>query len=546
MTNHSDQIPPMSRRESGSDGRLVDCVGLIVCGAVVAWLLRPLQNTPFIDDFTYAWSVEWLRQHHQLRILEWSANLNITQVLWGWLFCLPGGFSFTALRLSTLVLAWSGLCAFYLLLRELQVARRDALVGTGLLGVNPVFFMLGFTFMTDVPFLVLLLWSCYTMVRALRQQSDRWLLLSVGVACLAAGTRATAAPIPVAMMIALVFHSQGWGRQRGRFLWPVAALLVLAFWISWRTGHTVASADVSDLEGSPADRMRGLRYAIPLLPRMLLVDSLFAATMVGWSCLPLALACIRKRGAGRALMVLGGFGALVLLAHRLGVRCPDPLSTDSTWSLVELGGTEGLVPGYLKPTWPGWWGVMIWLVGLSSAAVLVARVRGQETSPGAAFLLWMTAGQFLLLAVLWLIYDRYALTLVPLSIALVLASHPPLRWARAGPVILGLAVVSFIGVRDHLAYNRALWQGVDELRRQGAADAEIDGGYVVNGWLQYAHPEHAPRDAQGRILVTWFNTHDSSAKYLISNSPTPARKLLATIPYRRWLGRSGCLYLYER
>ena len=46
-----------------------------------------------------------------------------------------------------------------------------------------------------------------------------------------------------------------------------------------------------------------------------------------------------------------------------------------------------------------------------------------------------------------------------------------------------------IGTRDHLAYNAVVWSGVAELQAQGVPAAELNGGYVVNGWLQYVRPE---------------------------------------------------------
>jgi hypothetical protein len=38
--------------------------------------------------------------------------------------------------------------------------------------------------------------------------------------------------------------------------------------------------------------------------------------------------------------------------------------------------------------------------------------------------------------------------------------------------------------------------------------ATTDGGYVVNGWLQYAHPEHAHLDSEG-VSVPWVNGGES-------------------------------------
>ena len=109
-------------------------------------------EVPIIDDWTYAWSVEYFLETCKLRMLEWSAHYPLAQILWGALFSRLLGFSFAALRLSTLVLAWAGLLALYGTLRELGTRPVLAGLGTLLLWCNPVAFVLSHSFMTDVPF----------------------------------------------------------------------------------------------------------------------------------------------------------------------------------------------------------------------------------------------------------------------------------------------------------------------------------------------------------------------------------------------------------
>src|SRR5262249_41678459 len=124
-----------------------DCGWIALAWAIPALILRPFQNTPFIDDWVYAWPVERLLTHGELQLLDFTGSLNHAQVIWGFLFCLPAGFSFTALRISTWALALVCLWFQYLWLRELQVARISALLGAATLALHPVFFVLSFTFM---------------------------------------------------------------------------------------------------------------------------------------------------------------------------------------------------------------------------------------------------------------------------------------------------------------------------------------------------------------------------------------------------------------
>jgi hypothetical protein len=52
---------------------------------------------------------------------------------------------------------------------------------------------------------------------------------------------------------------------------------------------------------------------------------------------------------------------------------------------------------------------------------------------------------------------------------------------------------------------------------------------MVNGWLQYTHPETAHRDQEGNITIPWFNADsdsESEFRYQISNSLVGRWKLI--------------------
>jgi len=104
---------------------------------------------------------------------------------------------------------------------------------------------------------------------------------------------------------------------------------------------------------------------------------------------------------------------------------------------------------------------------------------------------------------------------------------------------------SMIGVRDHLAYNRALWTAVSRLHERGVKDSDIDGGYMVNGWLQYSHPQNAKQGKDGGVIVNWVTTANNDAPYQISSRPLKERRTVDVIQYQRWLGRSRAIYILQ-
>ena len=521
------------------DDRFRDCVAIVGFLLLATAILRPFQNTPYIDDWIYAWSVERLRLNSRLQVLDFSLHANVTHIVWGWLFTVPFGFSFVALRWSTFTLAAAALCAMYLLLGRLDVGRREALVGTAALAVYPVFAILGASFMTDVPFVSITVLASYAAVTAIRHHSTRWLVVATVLGSLAVGVRIIGLVMPVALCASLVVSHDAWGRRRGRWaiaLAPIAVFACLVYWSSSRVHHI---ADVTWLENSVTRRLSQLHVVWQLLPAMSAETVGLLVGCLGLALLPLSLATLRRetllRTAGFAIAI----GGVLALLHLAGTRYPLPLDGDGTWRFDGLGFTPLLVPFYGGPDVPAWlaWAALKVAV-LSIASVAAVACRRRSLRPGEPFLFWMLLGHAGALPVLWLIHDRYVLVFVPLAVALLLTAQPRIDLRVAAGGLLLFALISAAGIRDHLHYNASLWAAVEALDRAGVPPSEVDGGYVVNGWRQYAHPEHAPRAANGEVDVPWVNG-GAELPYAVANSVPEGWIVLDRFAYRRLMGSSG-------
>jgi hypothetical protein len=207
-----------------------------------------------------------------------------------------------------------------------------------------------------------------------------------------------------------------------------------------------------------------------------------------------------------------------------------------------LGATHPLVPGYVAPLTLPWIYWSIAPVGWASTAVLLAALLRRH-SPAEWFLIWSAALTILMMAALWLLYDRYALPIAVLLAVLALAGASRVRIARAVPALVLYAVICVVGTRDHQAYNHALWDCVADLRAAGAKDSEIIGGYTVNGWLQYAHPENAPMKYH-LVLIPWING-DEPLRFEIRNTPPNHGNVIGARVYQQWMGASGELFLVD-
>ena len=510
--------------------------------------LRPLQDSPFVDDWVYAWAVEHLLRTGQLKILDWSVSQNVAHVLWGALFCLPFGFSFIALRLSTWVASLLGLLGLHLLLRELGARRADALMGVAVLAFHPVYFILSLSFMTDVPFVTVMIWFFAAHARAVNRRSPRALAGAALLACLAVAVRPVGIVLAGVLLLARWPSSTRWWRPTlGQIAAATAPVAVLAILTLARPSLTEYRADLTWVHGSWAWRWQvNFTFDAAQLGRWLLANLTVVVGTLGVALAPLALGSLSRENLRVALPVglLAGAALTGALFLRDGIGAP--LDPEFIWSLRELGATEALVPPLTRAP--------VRSLGFSLAAMGVATVSlGLALAPlarrglrgEARGLAWGALGYFAMGTALWLFYDRYVLPLVAMAIALRLAAAgiPRRRLAVLGVAML--AAVSAVGTWDHLQYNRALWAAVAWARHAGIDDRDLDGGYVVNGWLQYAHPEHAVRAPNGDVRVSDVNGGPPGRYGIVKRLPAGARVLHA-VPYRRIMAPSGSLYVVDR
>jgi Dolichyl-phosphate-mannose-protein mannosyltransferase len=510
---------PLIGRSGAIPGDAV-AFGLIAAVFAAGWfLVGGRTNVPIMDDWLYGGIVQQFLSTGRIRIPEFSAIYPIAQILWGALFCRVFGFSFGALRASTICLAAAGCFAGYATLRELGQTRTTALLVALTIALNPVFFALTFSFMTDVPFTSLLLVATWLYISGISRQSlVRWWAAG-GVAVVAFLVRPVGLGIPVAAALAL------W-RQRRPGAWLAASLASLgtmaALWFA--LPHMFGSLDFA------ATRLDWLRYWTDVTPLEYAEYNLGLLLTVALPVAPLLMAAMWSR---RTALLVGGvsaaLGACVLAAHER----PQLLDPSQTWSLCDFA-VRALIEGDVSlPAWASRAEPLILAVGVVLAAALVVgaarwwreheRARRPELVAVA-----VGAAQLGLVNLLWLYNDRYYLVLLPA------AAFLATRLGRVKPAVAAclLAVWAFVavsGTRDAIAFNAAVASAAGRLEASGVAPADIDAGYVSNGWRLYLHPERLPAGSDRRDDVPFVTGGKTPPPYAVSNTVPPGATVLDTI-----------------
>jgi hypothetical protein len=275
-----------------------------------------------------------------------------------------------------------------------------------------------------------------------------------------------------------------------------------------------------------------------------LITLIYALPAFGVLLAPLAISCPTRQDYKKILVALAAVTAVVAIAFVTGVAPPS--SHGANRFLADLGGSYLQVPGAVRQFVSFGWNLLAGAAGVVLLCLALAPALSRTASAGVVMLRWLLLMQLVFLVVLSLWFARYLLPLLPTLVALILAATPVHRPIWAVPFIVLSAMISVGVLHDDIQYNRALWRGVDYLKETGAPLPRIHGGYIVNGWLQYAHGENAKVNGNGQVQVEWVNTQTEDFDYLISNKAEEGWLKLTEFPYGTWFGGAGKLYVLQR
>jgi Dolichyl-phosphate-mannose-protein mannosyltransferase len=484
--------------------------------------LHLFANVPFHDDWTYAWSVEHFLKTGQLQVLDWSIHYPFAQILWGALFCLPFGFSFSALQVSTVVLAWVGALALYGTLRELGRTRSESLIATLVLIANPVFFVLSFSFMTDVPFVSISNVAFFFIVSGLSRRSSFELYLGCAFAACAFFIRQIAIAIPGAVLLYVLFAPSF--RSRKYILPPLIVLLFVCL-------MPVLIAQTFGLTSQYTDRtwvldkwLNAYELGIPGLLRVMMHSGLALIPM----SVPVIASFYRRPRFWSAI------GVLLLLTACSVLFSPEiPKPLEGMWRLMTLGKERHprLIHGLADPDFlPSWLNPPLFTLSLFSSAGMIVKIvdviRGGIEKPLGLFV-WYAFSQFMMIMAVWLFdawgSDRYSIVLLPPLIVILANSHLKSKSTMASIAVLSL--ISILVTWHETQNHRATAEGLAWLRDKGIPFAHIDAGYAFNGWNLYAHPENLAPGALRERDVPFVTTNEKKP-YVIATSPIPGYRVL--------------------
>ena len=492
----------------------------------------------------------------------------LTHLIWGRLFTHFGGFSLTGLRISVLVLGILGSVALLILLRLSKAGPAEALLATLAVVFNPLFLSQSFTYMTDVTFTAMTIFS--VLFLAIGMEGPKTLVVAIGLvfALLAILTRQLGLAIPAAFALMLFVHPDG--RRIGK--WKGLCLTLILTIIPWVAYEYYLSA----IGSTPISRHLVLQeiFLNPVTKGLpdyfeFLLGNLFSCGLMYIGLFVSPVLALKYRSLiswapfRYFLFIFTGMFVVFEVALISGiVNAPVRFCPNVIFNL-------GIGPVLLKDvyimgaqrTWtlpPAvYYPIVYWAaVGLAAFLSLACRSLARllkgltgRNGPEIGFLpsLCLVAGLLYLgVIVLSGFQDRYLIAPCVLFIVWLISDRGP----SVRPVLAPLAVIlaaaplicfvyfSVTGVHDFMELKRAQEKAADYLVQEKAVNpCNIDAGFEFNGYHCY-DPNFQP--VKG---LSWWWVHQED--YLLTLGPLPGYETVRTFPFKRYAGPPGAIYVLK-
>jgi hypothetical protein len=156
-------------------------------------LSRPYVNMGIADDWSYIRTAQILAATGHIVYNGWATAMLGWQLYLAVAFIKLFGFSFTAVRMSTVLVAMALAFVLQRTLVRSNISERNATIGTLAFVLSPLYLVLSVTFMSDITGLFAIVVCLYGCIRALQSATDRaaiaWLCFAVATNALCGTSR---------------------------------------------------------------------------------------------------------------------------------------------------------------------------------------------------------------------------------------------------------------------------------------------------------------------------------------------------------------------
>jgi hypothetical protein len=480
----------------------------IFCALAVAssaLLIHPYAETGICDDWSYIKTTQILAQTGHIVYNGWASAMLGWQLSLGALFAKLFGFSFTAVRLSTTVVAIATTWLLQSAFVRAGLCQWNATLATLTFVFSPLYLPLAFTFMTDVSGVFSIILCLYMCLRALQADTPASTIAWIGSAALLNAIGGTARQIAWLGVLVMIPCTLWLVRRRPRVLLAGGLSCLLGAGIIFASMHwfnqqpyTLPERLIPESLGLKSFEnivAMGTRSALELLCLVLPVLLMFVAPVL-------------KPNRRMAVLFVAGIllfalmGIVLFSYHGLDHWIAPFLGLNVTVpGLVEADSIIGSRPLIL----PFGFRILLTVTTIIASVSLFAVLFGNGSArsslhPRAVSISWrdlgVVLGPFSAAYIFMLMprasaggfYDRYLLPLMVILLLLLARFYQekvrPRLPVLAAVLIAIVACFTIAGTHDLFAMYRGYLAAFQEVRSSGVPATAISGSWENDGWTQ--------------------------------------------------------------
>ncbi len=527
------------------------------------------------DDFAFTKALDTLRTHGFLGPTwvgpqgEGGGPALITHLIWGLLFSEIFGHSLTVLRLSVLILSVVGSLAFFYLLKTTKAGDWISFWGTLTFMFNPLYLSQSFTYMTDITFVSLVIFSFLLIQRGIDKNQAFVVAIGLVFGLLATLSRQFGVIASLAFVLTCFIHHKG--RQFGRARAAVMTILVtilpwLAFerFLYW-SGSTPITNHVLLRELLTYPISKGFPDYLVFIFGQLCQSVLgYTAFFVSPVVALLYRQYFQEAAFRYFFFIVTAFFLTLEFAIFAGFVNPPEFITGNVIFNFGIG------PILLKDVYilgvkrmanlpPWFYYILVWWAVLSLGIVLplvynrirqILRMIIQSTEHTQVSFLSCLTLIFILIyggvIILIGIRDRYLIPLSVMAIVFVFSCSEILRNYRlslkgsapAAVSLIFMAIFSVGGTHDFMALKHSQAMALNYLTKDLKVNpCNLDGGMEFNGYNCFHQDQQSPKG----VSWWWVNQED----YVVTLGNLNGFQTVRKFPFQRLLGKDGAIYILK-
>ncbi len=483
--------------------------------------INPLREAPIDDDWAYVLTVKNYVDTGHYVLHPWAAANFPFQVVWGSVFSKIIGFSYSSLRISTLVLTFFGMVGLYLFARELKINRNVSGLLALLLIACPLFLKFSLSFMTDIPFLSLFVLSAFLYWRAFSRDSLYYAFAASLICAAATFTR----QLGISLLGSVILYGLVYFRQKVNIKFVILGLTLPCMALVWQIQAAFFNPNWGMEMVKEAQRLYFANYQGVFVN--LLIRPAYILIYLSLFCLPFIFVLIRYIRNKLNFKVLFLVSAYVIISLLVGKLIWNTTFTFPyiPWAFGDVVPWDPLLLKVIVTF------CLLFAAILFGASILPVsqRIKKDFYSGGGTVFVFLIFGSLLIYTLLFYkLGDEYLLIFVPFILLLFGYSFQTyLKNKRLFLLIFCSAIVSIaistVRVKNDLVHGEVYWKSCETLRISGIPIKDISCNWM---WISYYSYQAYIDETIGvkhsnlnDFFKRWLPERELSTQYIVTSTP---------------------------